>query len=148
MAWDGRDPNDHQAPTPMPQAGPPTSTYGTRPGCPGLYPTWSWTLEQVKNFSLTSNLNLPSLSLILILICILSLFLFFLWGSNNGSRKYSCRIILWMHFCSSEIHFSYEENWSSKSQKNLLLYLNHYSVQNQFFCSPKMQLHQMWVIHF
>jgi len=35
MAWVGRDLKDHVAPTPMPQAGPPTSTSNTRPGCPG-----------------------------------------------------------------------------------------------------------------
>jgi len=28
MAWVGRDPKDHQVPTPLPQAGPPTSNFG------------------------------------------------------------------------------------------------------------------------
>jgi len=27
--------------SPLPQAGPPTSRPGTRPGCPGPHPTWS-----------------------------------------------------------------------------------------------------------
>jgi len=40
MALVGRDLKDHEAPTPPPQAGPPTSTFNTRPGCPGPYPTW------------------------------------------------------------------------------------------------------------
>ena len=43
MAWVGRDLKDHQAATPTPQAGPPTSTFNTRPGCPGPHPTWPWT---------------------------------------------------------------------------------------------------------
>ena len=43
MAWVGMDAKNHQAPTPLPQAGLPTSRYGTRPGCPGLHPTQSWT---------------------------------------------------------------------------------------------------------
>ena len=34
MAWVGRDLKDHQAPTPLPGAGPPTSTSDARPGCP------------------------------------------------------------------------------------------------------------------
>jgi len=40
MVWVGRDPKDHQVPTPLPQAWPPASRSGTRPGCPGLHPTW------------------------------------------------------------------------------------------------------------
>ena len=40
MAWVGRDLKDHQAPTPLPAAGPPTSKSNTRPGCPGSHPTW------------------------------------------------------------------------------------------------------------
>ena len=43
MACDGRDPKDHQVPTPLSRAEPPTSRSGTRPGCPGLHPTWSGT---------------------------------------------------------------------------------------------------------
>jgi len=43
MAWVGRDLKDHGSPTPPPQAGPPTSTFNTRPGCPGPHPTWPWT---------------------------------------------------------------------------------------------------------
>ena len=43
MAWVGRDLQDHQAPTPPPQAGPPTSTFNTRPDCPALHPTRPWT---------------------------------------------------------------------------------------------------------
>jgi len=39
MAWVGRDLKDHQAPTPLPHAGPPTSTFNTRPGYPGPHPT-------------------------------------------------------------------------------------------------------------
>ena len=40
MAWVGRDLKDHEAPTPLPQAGPPTSISNTRPGCPGHHPIW------------------------------------------------------------------------------------------------------------
>jgi len=43
MAWVGRVLKDHQAPTPPLQAGPPTSAFNTRPGCPGLHPSWPWT---------------------------------------------------------------------------------------------------------
>jgi len=39
MAWAGRDFKDHQAPNPLPQAGPPTSISNTRPGYPGPHPT-------------------------------------------------------------------------------------------------------------
>jgi len=35
MAWVGKDLKDYEAPTPLPQAGPPTSTFNSRPGCPG-----------------------------------------------------------------------------------------------------------------
>jgi len=34
MAWVGRVCKDHQVPTPLPQAGPPTSRSGIRPSCP------------------------------------------------------------------------------------------------------------------
>ena len=37
-AWVGRDPKDHQVPTPLLQAETPTSRSGTRPG---PHPTWS-----------------------------------------------------------------------------------------------------------
>jgi len=40
MTRDGRDPKDHESPTSPPQAGPTTSTFNTRPGCPGPHPTW------------------------------------------------------------------------------------------------------------
>ena len=40
MAWVGRDLKDHEAPTLLPKAGPPTSMFNTRPGCPGPHPTW------------------------------------------------------------------------------------------------------------
>ena len=43
VAWVGRDLKDHESLTPLPQAGPPTSTFNTRPGCPGPHPTWPWT---------------------------------------------------------------------------------------------------------
>ena len=43
MAWVGRDLKDHESPTLLPQAGPPASTFNTRPGCPGPHPTWPWT---------------------------------------------------------------------------------------------------------
>ena len=36
----GRDAKDHQIPTLLPQAGPPTSRSGTRPSCPGPHPIW------------------------------------------------------------------------------------------------------------
>jgi len=74
----GRDLKDHESPAPLPPAGLPTSTFNIAPGCPGPHPTSPWTppgmghlsnLFQhlttliVKNFSLTSNLNLPSFNL-------------------------------------------------------------------------------------
>jgi len=40
MAWVGRDLKDRESPTPLPKAGPPTSPFNTRPGCPGPHPTW------------------------------------------------------------------------------------------------------------
>ena len=40
MAWVERDLKHHEAPTPLPQAGPLTSPFNTRPGCPGPHPTW------------------------------------------------------------------------------------------------------------
>jgi len=43
MAWVGRDLKYHQVPTPLPQAGSPTSISNTRPGYPGPHPTWPWT---------------------------------------------------------------------------------------------------------
>ena len=67
------------APNPLLQAGPPTSTFNTRPGCPiqpGLEHLQGWGIHNlseqlfqhltaliVKNFPLTSNLNLPSFNL-------------------------------------------------------------------------------------
>ena len=38
MAWVGRDLKDHASPIPVSQAGPPTFTFNTRPGCPGPHP--------------------------------------------------------------------------------------------------------------
>ena len=43
MAWVERDPKDHEAPTPLLHAGPPTSISNTRTGCPGPHPTGPWT---------------------------------------------------------------------------------------------------------
>ena len=43
MAWVGRNLEEHQAPTPLLQAGPPTSLSNTRSGCPGPHPTLPWT---------------------------------------------------------------------------------------------------------
>jgi len=43
MARVGRDLKDHEAPTAPPQAGPPTSIFNSRAGCPGPHPTWPWT---------------------------------------------------------------------------------------------------------
>jgi len=77
LAWDGR---DCDAPTPPPQAGPPTSTFNTSPGCPnqpGLehlqgwmgHPQLSGQLFQhlttliVKSFRLDVRGNLPSFNL-------------------------------------------------------------------------------------
>lgn len=37
MAWDLK---DHDAPTLLPKAGPPTSMFNTRPGCPRPHPNW------------------------------------------------------------------------------------------------------------
>jgi len=42
-AWVGRGLKDHESQTPPPQAGPPTSTFHTSPGCPGPHPIWLWT---------------------------------------------------------------------------------------------------------
>jgi len=42
MAWIGRDLKGHQAPTPLPWAGPPTSISNTRPGWAGPHPTRPW----------------------------------------------------------------------------------------------------------
>ncbi|XP_052552627.1 cyclin-dependent kinase inhibitor 3 isoform X4 [Tympanuchus pallidicinctus] len=36
----GRDLKDHEAPTPLCHAGPPTSPFHSSPGCPGPHPTW------------------------------------------------------------------------------------------------------------
>ena len=82
MAQVGRDLKGHEAPTPMPQAGPPTSTPNTRTRLPrapsnralNTYRNEAattslgslfqhFTILIVKNFPLTSNLNLPSFNL-------------------------------------------------------------------------------------
>jgi len=39
MARVGRDLKDHESPTHPPQAGPPSSPFNTRLGCPGPHPT-------------------------------------------------------------------------------------------------------------
>ena len=36
----GRDLKDHESPTPLPHAGPPTIPPNARPGCPGPHPIW------------------------------------------------------------------------------------------------------------
>mgnify|MGYP001855689421 CR=1 len=75
MPWVGRDPKDHQVPTPLPQAGLPTSRSGTGPQGPiqpGLEHLRGWGIHNlsgqlfqhlstlaVKKFPLASNLNLP-----------------------------------------------------------------------------------------
>lgn len=38
--WAGRDLEDHQFPTPMPQVELPAAKLSTRPGCPGPHTTW------------------------------------------------------------------------------------------------------------
>jgi len=38
MAWVGGDLKDHEAPTPLSLARPPTSIFNSRPGCPGPHP--------------------------------------------------------------------------------------------------------------
>ena len=38
MAWVGGDLKDHEAPTPLSLAWPPTSIFNSRPGCPGPHP--------------------------------------------------------------------------------------------------------------
>jgi len=43
MTWVGRDLKDHEDPTPLLHAGPPTSKFNTRPGCPGPHPAGPWT---------------------------------------------------------------------------------------------------------
>ena len=40
MTQVGRDLKDHEAPTLLTQAGPPTSPFNTRPDCPGSHPNW------------------------------------------------------------------------------------------------------------
>ena len=40
MARVGRDLEVHEAPTPLLQSGPPTSTFHSSPGCPGPHPAW------------------------------------------------------------------------------------------------------------
>jgi len=80
MASIGRDLKDHQGPTPLLQAGPPTSIFNTNqaaqgPIQPGLENFQGWGIHSlsgqpvpvphhlsVKNFPLKSNLNLPSLN--------------------------------------------------------------------------------------
>lgn len=78
LFWVGRDLKDHQRPTPLAQGGLSTSRSGSRPRCPGSHPTLNISMDRastaslfhhlttfsVKNFPLTSNLNIPSLSLI------------------------------------------------------------------------------------
>ena len=76
QVWKG--PQGSWSSNPPPQGGPPAPTFNTSPGCPGPHPTWPWTppgmdggihnlsgqLFQhlttpiIKNFPLTSNLNL------------------------------------------------------------------------------------------
>jgi len=58
MAWVGRDLKDHEAPTPPPHTGPPTSTFQTSPGCPGPHPTWPSTPPRMDGASTASS---PSL---------------------------------------------------------------------------------------
>uniref|UniRef100_A0A669QM54 Chromodomain helicase DNA binding protein 6 n=1 Tax=Phasianus colchicus TaxID=9054 RepID=A0A669QM54_PHACC len=58
----GRDLKDHESPTPLPHAGPPTIPPNARPDCPGPHPIWPRT-PPGTGISPMSNLNLPSLSL-------------------------------------------------------------------------------------
>jgi len=51
MAWVGLNLQDHQAPTYLPQAGPPAFTFNTRPGCPGTHPNWPWTSWVIHRLS-------------------------------------------------------------------------------------------------
>ena len=51
MAWVGRDFKDHKAPTYLPQAGPPTSTFSARPDCLEPQPT---SLEQLQGWGIHS----------------------------------------------------------------------------------------------
>jgi len=53
MAQVGRDLKDHEAPTPLPQSGPPTSISNIRPGClwpiqPGLEPLQEWGIHNLS----------------------------------------------------------------------------------------------------
>jgi len=46
----------------LPHAGPPTSTFNTRPACPGPHPAWSWTppgMEGASTASLGSLFHCP-----------------------------------------------------------------------------------------
>ena len=56
MTWVGRDLKDHQAPTPLPEAGPPTSTFNTRPSAqgsiqPGLEHLQGWGIHNLSEQS-------------------------------------------------------------------------------------------------
>ena len=59
MAWVGRDLKDHEAPTPPPQAGPPTSTFNTRPGCPGKAHPVVLIIGEVRNPEFLDNSEAP-----------------------------------------------------------------------------------------
>ena len=76
MSWVGRDLKDHESPTlPPPHTGPLTSTFYTRPGCPGSHPTWPWIPTEMRHPQPLwadhshskelppDNLNLPSFNL-------------------------------------------------------------------------------------
>jgi len=73
MAWVGRDLKDHQAPTPLPHAGLPVSTFNTRPGYLWSRPdlqmistdmTKLASLEELKNFQFLHN-KLNNLNILL-----------------------------------------------------------------------------------
>jgi len=54
MAQVERDLKDHESPTHLPQAGLLTSTFNTRPGCPGPHPTWRWGIHNLCGQSVSA----------------------------------------------------------------------------------------------
>ena len=64
MAWIGRDLQDLQAPTSLPQAGPLASVSNSRPGCPAPHPTWPLSVASLNFLShyILGNLVLSGVS--------------------------------------------------------------------------------------
>ena len=62
LGWKG--PQGSWSSNPPPKAGPPTSTFNTRPGCPGPHPTWPWTPPGMEHQGWGSHLSLLLLPVI------------------------------------------------------------------------------------